>query len=221
MFTSPFDSQVSFVTTVSGSVPPDFPLDRYESRYGERMAATRKNLFIAGRAAAHRAIAQLGVTFNDLIDIGDNREPCWPTDLTGSISHTDQIAVAAIARRSDYRAIGVDIEDTSRVFKYDISAKICCESEREWIHAEGEASLRTVALFSAKEAVFKALHPIVKSYISFLDVVLTERDAATFNATLQRDLHETLPAGMNLKVSYNYSDKLILTAIALTQTQQC
>src|SRR5947199_216586 len=57
--------------------------------------------------------------------------------------------------------------------KVDISSVVCRKPELEWIFADGDCQARLMMIFSAKEAVYKALHPVCRKYIDFQDVELS------------------------------------------------
>jgi 4'-phosphopantetheinyl transferase EntD len=75
-----------------------------------RAVAKRRFEFRAGRACARQAVVELGGPAG-AIGRGPAGEPIWPAGFTGSITHTDDLAAAVVARASAIRAIGLDMED--------------------------------------------------------------------------------------------------------------
>ena len=76
------------------------------------VAPKRLREHAAGRLCAHAALGRLGARGAPLLNDAD-RIPRWPEGVVGTISHTRAWCVAAVARASDARAIGVDVEHES------------------------------------------------------------------------------------------------------------
>ncbi|MCB0317203.1 MAG: 4'-phosphopantetheinyl transferase superfamily protein [Bdellovibrionales bacterium] len=129
---------------------------------------SRKQQFFIGRVAAHLAIKKLGLETNIPILRTDNKTPLWPSNILGSISHTDTLALAAVAKKEKMLTIGVDIE---ALYKADISLcnRIATENEKTCADNNPEKILQ---LFSAKEAIYKAVSPISSVTPGFKDVEL-------------------------------------------------
>lgn len=60
----------------------------------------RKSEFLAGRYACKLCLSKIGSLTNS-VSVGSNREPKWPTGYVGSITHSDQVAVAAVVESSE------------------------------------------------------------------------------------------------------------------------
>lgn len=144
-------------------------------------APQRQREFAAGRLCARRAMQRLGLE-SPPIPIGPDRAPVWPPDSVGSISHCEGFAMAAVSTRATLRTIGVDCERRARVSP-DLITLVCREEER------GGAGLRRdddhawlTALFSAKEALFKAHYALRRRMFGFQDAAVRfSRDAARFS----------------------------------------
>ena len=134
----------------------------------------RRREFIAGRNLARTALTKLGITAGP-IPRNQDRTPAWPVGVRGSISHTDKHVAVALTTSSGLLGVGIDIEPAGGV-----------DSElRDIIVADGkESTMDDTQLFSAKEAIFKALFPICGEFLEFKDVsvVLAESDGS-FTAT--------------------------------------
>ena len=142
-----------------------------------RAILKRKNEFRAGRLCAHDALATLGVPFQPLLT-GPDREPVWPSGMVGSISHSNVLCVAAAARQSELRAIGIDTE-MDEALSDALIPKICTDREAaRGMHKQ---------VFSAKEATYKCLHPIVKKFFGF-HAAEVEFAGDEFEVTLVVDL---------------------------------
>jgi 4'-phosphopantetheinyl transferase EntD len=134
-------------------------------------ACTRKRAeWALGRAAAHRALRELGEVPLPLLR-GDHGEPVWPEGITGSITHCWPWTAALLVKAGKRFAIGLDLENLERAALVDISSVICAAAELDWAH-DGDFQLRLAMIFSAKEAVYKGLHPFCRRYIDFKEVEL-------------------------------------------------
>jgi 4'-phosphopantetheinyl transferase EntD len=119
-------------------------------------AVRRQRTFSSGRHCVRLAQRFLGLGEHAIL--AENRAPVWP-DGVGSISHTDEYAVATLGRGST--SVGVDIEEVGRVHE-DMWRVVFTEAERSTLDPE----LAAVA-FSAKEAGYKAIYPIGRKFIGF------------------------------------------------------
>lgn len=133
----------------------------------------RKFEFAAGRRAAKRALAELGLRGAE-IPMGPNRAPQWPDGTVGSISHAGQIAIAAVAFKRDIQAIGIDLEISGSVGA-TLSPLILGASEQQWLtqFAASEQAEWATAIFCAKEAFYKFQYAASGSWLDFLDVVIS------------------------------------------------
>ena len=130
----------------------------------------RRGDFIAGRRAAHDALAQIGI-FGAVIPSGPNNEPVWPPGTVGSISHAGGFAVAVAARSDVLTAIGIDIELSGAVTS-DVWPDIFQASEMAFVHSKPDAARRrfATALFCLKEAFYKFQYPQTRQWLEFEDV---------------------------------------------------
>jgi 4'-phosphopantetheinyl transferase EntD len=126
--------------------------------------------FAAGRLCARRALVAFGVT-DFPIRVAWDRQPVWPESLIGSITHTAGLCAAVAAERSNLIALGIDSEIVGAV-KVNLRPRICVETELAWID-ELEPAARAAAvtlIFSAKEAVYKCLFPLLGERLNFHDL---------------------------------------------------
>jgi 4'-phosphopantetheinyl transferase EntD len=142
--------------------------------------------------AAHRLYARAGVPRQAILR--DGRAPRWAEGWVGSISHTDALAIAALARRDRVRGIGVDVERRGRLTARLLPMILTtAEIERCERGRDLESALLT---FSAKEAIYKAVQHEVGGHIGFQDVEVDVADG-TFRARCvgDRDLGDAIDAG--------------------------
>ena len=146
--------------------PPDAAgLLRAEAALTVAMAEKRRLEFCHGRMCARDALLELGQPAK-AIGKGPNREPLWPAGFTGSITHTGHLAAAVVASLQSLPSIGLDIENAEELNPSE--AALVCLPEENSPHD----GLRAKRLFSAKEAVYKCLYPMVGTYIDFLGMEL-------------------------------------------------
>jgi 4'-phosphopantetheinyl transferase EntD len=89
--------------------------------------------------------------------------PEWPPGWTGSLSHSDRYAAAAVARRGDIAGIGIDIEPADPL-PGEIRDAVIVQSEFGPF-ATVEFADRIV--FCAKEASYKAVYPLDRRFLEF------------------------------------------------------
>jgi 4'-phosphopantetheinyl transferase EntD len=137
----------------------------------------RRAEFAAGRTCAHRALAAIGREI-PTIGRGPRRQPVWPAGVTGSISHTAEIAVAVAARRTEaVDGLGVDVEVVG-VLDDEIRADVLDPAEWSQCEASIDPAEASTAVFCSKEAVFKTLFPRLGREIGFLDAHVDLEDGA-------------------------------------------
>jgi 4'-phosphopantetheinyl transferase EntD len=131
---------------------------------------SRQREFSTGRILARRLLAEHGVHDFALLRDSD-RVPSWPDGVTGSISHTHDLAVVALASSAEFEGVGLDVEPDEPVER-GIERIVCRDAERAWLEAGpgGERGARCKIVFSTKEAVYKAFFPRTRVFWSFQDV---------------------------------------------------
>ena len=153
-----------------------------------RRSLKRRREFAAGRRAAHSAMHRLGLPLEPLRASHDGT-PIWPSDVIGSISHTSQIAFAAVTSAAYLQGLGVDVEEEGAL-PGDIITQVCAASELKhlapWSAEVGGDAAKL--LFSAKEAFYKSYFPIRRRFLEFLDVTIVLQPASSsFEVTLVHD----------------------------------
>ncbi len=146
-----------------------------------------------GRALSALAQRALSLPETPVPRRGDGL-PIWPMGTCGSIAHTDTHAIAVLSRNTAIRALGVDLERADGVTQ-DLHTIILTPSEQATC-APGD-SLRATAIFSAKEAVYKALYPIEQEIFDFQDVTI-EWSERSFRAIASGSRGALLEAGVGV-----------------------
>lgn len=134
-----------------------------------RFASRRQAEHLAGRIAAAAALRHAG-SDSPAPGIGAHREPLWPQGFYGSITHTAGVAIAvAVKRDNATQGIGIDRETLlDERSAPDIAEGALHAGERERLRQSSLPYPVAVTLaFSAKESLFKALFPQVKTRFGF------------------------------------------------------
>jgi len=188
----------------------------------------RRAQFLAGRLAAKYALnsseslskRSLGETTQEL-SIGKHREPIWPRNLTGSISHSHQLSIATVKHQAtDRSGIGLDIQSLiDQKMQHEIASTILTQSDsalmKQSVSGLSESMLFTL-IFSAKESFFKAFFSTAGNYFGFDAVSVTEVDIDSSELTLKTtsNLASHIPLGFEVKVAFttlNEPDTQIIT----------
>jgi 4'-phosphopantetheinyl transferase EntD len=158
-----------------------------------RCAEKRIQDFAAGRACAHRALAELGVLDFSLL-AGEHREPLWPADIIGSITHTQGYGAAVVARQRDLKSVGLDCEVIDSVDE-DLWSRICTPPEIERLAQlpPAERGPQAALIFAAKEAFYKCQFPLTRAWVGFEDVVIEPLDRPAVTGSLRIVPRKTLP----------------------------
>ena len=146
------------------AVPGESDLFEVEARAIARAVPDRKAEFAAGRMAARRALAGLGLP-PDSIPMGPDRAPVWPRSVVGSISHTKGACLAIAGHMQQIRSVGLDLEGDAPLDPALIP-EICLDAELAGVPPEARPVLAK-RIFSAKEAAYKAHYPVVRRVFGF------------------------------------------------------
>lgn len=141
-----------------------------EAVHVARAVPKRVGEFAAGRACARRALAELAIT-GFALRVGPDREPLWPDDVAGSITHTAGFCGAVAARKTVVGALGLDAERRDAVHRR-LWPQIAAPEELLWLESlPADASVDAATLlFSAKEAFYKCQFPLTREWLNFGDV---------------------------------------------------
>jgi 4'-phosphopantetheinyl transferase EntD len=165
-----------------------------------------------GRAAARLALTELGFEDPPPILRGAGREPLWPGGIVGSITHCGPWAIAAVANNQSIQAIGIDLEEIVAVPYNEISNVVCSEVERDWVFGGRDTRLRLAMLFSAKEAIYKALYPLCQKFFDFHAAELTWfPQRSCFLGKLCTDLSAEFPKGFSFEVDCRRRANFVFT----------
>jgi len=122
--------------------------------------------FATGRYLARQGMQKIGYTPKSIRRDAERR-PMWPRGCIGSITHAADLAVAAVAQREVLGGIGIDLEEADRVTT-ELYGKLFTDREQS-IYQRADPRWPGL-LFSAKEAAYKAVNPLVGKFIGFHEV---------------------------------------------------
>jgi enterobactin synthetase component D len=146
------------------------------------LAPVRRPTWFAGRVALHTALFDIGLDRGAILAT-QRGAPELPAEVTGSISHKRTLAVALATPRTNGLSIGVDIEpvpaasslgETGWDNRPDISSRVMTPDELALLADVPERLRRREVIlhFSLKEALYKAINPLIGRYVSFQEAVV-------------------------------------------------
>lgn len=196
------------------ALPAEIPLPpRLKNAVWSRQAE-----YVSGRLCAREALEFFGEKPGD-IPFGEGGGPAWPAGFVGSITHSNQQAFAAVTRKSKAISLGLDVE---RIMPSGTATQLA-----PFVATTGEyqnlrkmsldMQLLTTMIFSAKEAVFKCLYPMLKFRFDFTDVEILSIDAAigSFSLALGNVISKLMPAQAPLVGKMAVIDDLVHTGFIL------
>ena len=142
----------------------------------------RKAEHLAGRIAAAHALPD-----HPIPGIGTSGEPLWPDGISGSITHSGTQAMAVVVRHPT-ALVGIDCEAIlAERDAREIQDGIIDAQEAMGLTRSGYPfALALTLAFSAKESLFKALFPQVKTYMGFDCARITRLNEKTLTLALPR-----------------------------------
>lgn len=145
---------------------------------------------------------------------GDKREPLWPPEIVGSITHTTGFAGAVVARRSDVEALGIDCEIIASVNE-ELWERICTPTERTRLERlpQAQAQRQAALIFAAKEAFYKCQFPVSREWVGFEDVSI-EVSEEGFQIRPEVRLPVAEPWVAALVCRYEYREPWVVTGVS-------
>tara|TARA_R110002033_G_scaffold156232_1_gene192529 strand:+ start:2861 stop:3595 length:735 start_codon:yes stop_codon:yes gene_type:complete len=181
-----------------------------------RAVIKRRAEFVAGRYLARKALIALNAS-TTIVETGANREPLWPSAYVGSISHSNEFAICAVANKNDVKTIGIDVENFFDIkVAREIINNVLIESEHMLVGTLGEPNpIVLTIIFSAKESLFKALYSEVGHFFDFdaAQIEVIDFQTGKFKIKLVKKLGSTLPAGSSFEGTFEISKNQVFTTI--------
>lgn len=209
-----------------------------ERREAEQLLPARRQTFVAGRIAlrrawhdAHLARHASAPPPDEPIVRSPRGAPLLPALMRGSLSHkaTRAYAIAA-GPESGWRHIGVDLErrPTARdLARPSIARRILTATEQRLLEraAADERQTREIVHvhFALKEAVYKAIDPIVGRYVGFTEVELalpetsSPEPATGGEAEVSLLLPELRPSQIKVSARWRLDGEWIVAAAGVHQ----
>jgi alkanesulfonate monooxygenase SsuD/methylene tetrahydromethanopterin reductase-like flavin-dependent oxidoreductase (luciferase family)/4'-phosphopantetheinyl transferase EntD len=156
-----------------GSASPPDPLYIEEQALIEGSAPSRQHEFRMGRWCAKQAMRAFGIQNYPLVRKAEGRSPQWPPSVVGTITHTKDFGAAAVARRTSWLGIGLDVEIIGRM-KPSLWSHTFTEEEIAFLRKlpNVKQALFATIMFSAKEAFYKCQYEVTSAWVGFHDVTL-------------------------------------------------
>lgn len=187
----------------------------------EGMSAKRRAEFLAGRLCAARSLGEMGIVGEFPLPVKD-RLPVWPSGVLGSISHCTTLAVAMAAMKSKYRALGIDVESLiNSATARSIWQSVCSHEELTGLERCLSCRMRSLTLlFSAKEALYKALFPLTGRFRDFHAVEFCGCEAGSVILRLTHDWTSRWRVGTKIRVRHVWLGRAIICAVCVPVTRK-
>lgn len=190
--------------------------DKLHKAVGKRRAE-----FLAGRYCARQALQALGGPAQLNIRNREDRSPVWPRSYLGSITHSQGFAAAAVAAKGQLIGLGIDTERRiSQRTAENVSEQVLTTGEQERL--SGNLQDYLTVIFSAKESLFKCLHPLVQTYFGFdaAQITFNPEKPGQFTFQLTRVLTLEFPEGYTGTGHFRWLDEYVHTCVVLEPSQQ-
>lgn len=176
------------IVVLSAAVTDDALATLYdvETAYVARAMPKRRREYATGRSLARIALSRLGIEPCAILN-DDDRAPIWPSGVRGSITHCDTRALVAVCRASE-GSVGIDVEHRAEL-KRNLWESVFLGDEireLELLPADKRGRMALVR-FSAKESLYKAQHPISRTYMGFR-ALRVQADGGALVCTFEDDV---------------------------------
>lgn len=156
------------------------PVTKEEEELSHFVSKARRAEFLAGRIIAKKAIAELGLMPSEILR-SESGCPVWPEGIAGSISHKRGICGAFVSVNTSNISLGFDIETVESLQESIWTTYSSVEEMNQASCSIANESVLANTLFSAKEACFKALYPVLGTSTPdisklFINIIPLERD---------------------------------------------
>lgn len=176
-------------------------------RFLSRAVDKRRGEFLAGRALAHVALSGLGISGE--VGRDDKGAPFWPAGVQGSISHSHGCVGVWLGQGT--ATLGLDIEALAdpRATRA-ICHSVLTPGDRAMLGESPDPASAT-AVFSAKEALYKALFPRVGRFFGFDHAETVEIRPDGLALRLTKPLSTDWPAGCVFEIAQHWRAGMIIS----------
>ncbi len=138
-------------------------------------SAVRKNHFLLGRHYTHLLLTEMGHPQKNIFK-KNSGSPLWEKGIKGSISHCKGYIAICLSDEVTIRAIGIDIENSTRKVQQPILKKISHPQENfasisTLKHSAKIDEKEVLSIFCLKEAILKCFGSLGEK-IEFQDIVI-------------------------------------------------
>ncbi|MEM8843882.1 MAG: 4'-phosphopantetheinyl transferase superfamily protein [Pseudomonadota bacterium] len=181
----------------------------------ENAVNKRHSEYISGRLCAREALMKLtGSTLTP--DMASDRSPLWPQGVCGSISHSHNVVITIVANNTDYLTLGIDIEKVMTEKTAKEIYQQFMESSEEGCYEDMYTFAEKVTIqFTIKEAIFKALYPLINKRFYYEAVRLISINESEASLKLMMDLSDDWKKDDELKVEYEINDDWVCSILKL------
>jgi 4'-phosphopantetheinyl transferase EntD len=160
----PADLRIGCRTIAAGDEAALLP---EEARALPNIVAASRRASGTARHLARDLLARLGASPGPILR-SPTGAPLWPSGFVGSLAHDETVAVAVVAHERDAAGLGIDVEPAEPLPE-DVAALVVHAGDRL-----GDAGdrLATRLAFVAKEAVYKAVHPLCGEILDWPDIAV-------------------------------------------------
>ena len=181
----------------------------------------RQAEYLVGRYCALKALEKLSKQDMAAYTVlsGKHREPLWPENIVGSISHTSDCALCAVGNANVFYGIGIDLEVILTPLQaQDVALQVHNTHELQQLKAVGISDhVATTILFSAKESLFKGIFSQVGEYFGFEKACLININSKLARLDFKLDsafiLAHDLPSAISCH--YQIENGMVLTRCVL------
>ncbi|WP_333822565.1 4'-phosphopantetheinyl transferase superfamily protein [Pinisolibacter sp.] len=136
-----------------------------EARALPSTVATARRASGTARSLARDLLSRLGAPAEPILR-SVSGAPLWLPGFVGSLAHDDEVAVAAVARAATAASVGIDVEPAEPL-PSDVADLVVHGGDR--LGEVGDPLAARLA-FVAKEAVYKAVHPLSGLVLDWPDI---------------------------------------------------
>lgn len=183
----------------------------------------RQTEYLAGRYALIQLYAAAGLPDLQLADLPSRADGqvSGPPGFVCSVSHGYDRIVALVGPQSQYRGLGVDVEEVIELRRCSrlINRVAPHDEQQVWQAAGLPDDLGLTLTFSAKEALYKALTALVPCIMHFGQATLgsLHPEQSQLSIKLTCDLTEEFRAGQQFGLAYQLRNQAVLTLALLPQ----
>lgn len=185
-------------------------IDPVEQEIVQHAVLSRQAEYSTGRMLAARALMEMSTPVSAILR-GPMNEPIWPVGIVGSITHTNDICLVAVATTKHMVGVGIDIEANRPEFD-NLAHLILRPDERQATGIKFLPKKDVVRLiFGAKEALYKAIYGRANRFVDFQEVRIEfgpEAGRFTANAPNDQDLNALIRDGTG---RYLFAENILFT----------